>query len=72
MSNYYGMHNEPITWKQVDEIAAELGAPVTARQKWRQRDTGVPQAWRIRIAQASDIPFSAFDELPRTPGRIAA
>jgi hypothetical protein len=66
-----------LTWKTVDEVAAELGVSDAARLKWRQKGRGVPSIWRIRIAQhlmATGVPvaLSDFEELPATPGRIAA
>jgi len=66
-----------LSWKLVDEIAAQLGASDPQRMKWRQRDTGVSLPWRIKIVEALarrkvDVSFSDFDTLPKTPGRIAA
>lgn len=66
-----------LDWKLVDDIAATLGAEAETRRKWRQRDSGVPQAWRIKIVEAlardgHTVSFAAFDDLPQNPGRIAA
>lgn len=43
------MSETTLTWRIVDDTAAELGAKDYARQKWRQR--GVPANWRIKITQ---------------------
>jgi hypothetical protein len=64
-----------LTWRTVDDIAADLGAKDHARAKWRQR--GVPAEWKIKITQALmargvPIALSEFDKLPMNPGRIAA
>ncbi len=64
-----------LSWKLVDDIAADLGASEAARLKWRQRK--VPSEWRIRIVQellsrGVAIPLGDFDRLELTPGRIAA
>lgn len=66
-----------ITWKIVDDTAAELGASEAARLKWRQGGRGVPSAWRIKIAEAlmangEPVALADFDALEPTPGRIAA
>lgn len=71
------MSDNTLTWQTVDTAAADLGAKAPTRLKWRQRKRGVPPIWRIRIAehlkaQGVHIELSAFDELPATPGRIAA
>jgi hypothetical protein len=69
------MLENTLTWRTVDDLAAELGAKKDARAKWRQR--GVPSDWRIKITQAllaRGVPVSLadFDTLPEKPGRIAA
>lgn len=66
-----------ISWKLVDQVAKDLGANHWARRKWRQRETGVPQRWRIAIAQelmrrGVPIALADFDKLETVPGRIAA
>ena len=66
-----------LNWKIVDDIAAELGASVSARHKWRQRDRGVPLEWRLKIvtelcARGAPVSIADFDGLPVKPGRIAA
>jgi hypothetical protein len=66
-----------LTWRIVDDIAAELDAKPEARAKWRQRGRGVPAEWRIKITQALmargvPISLSDFERLPENPGRIAA
>lgn len=71
------MSQPVLTWQLVDETAAKLEATDAARMKWRQRETGVPPIWRIRIAEALKasgvhIELSEFDALPLKPGRIAA
>jgi hypothetical protein len=71
------MSETTLTWRTVDDIAAELGAKPEARAKWRQPGRGVPAEWRIKITQAlmgRSIPISLsdFDRLPENPGRIAA
>jgi hypothetical protein len=71
------MPNDTLTWQMVDATATELGAREPARLKWRQEGRGVPPVWRIRIAErlkahGVQIELAAFDELPATPGRIAA
>lgn len=76
LSNHSRMA-EVVTWKLVDDAAAQLGATEAARLKWRQEGRGVPPAWRIRIATmlgkaGQSIALSDFDTLPSTPGRIAA
>lgn len=67
----------PLTWKIVDDAAAELGASHDARLKWRQSGRGVPPSWRIQIveklfAEGVSVSFADFDALPEKPGRIAA
>ena len=74
LSNHWRMETN-LTWKLVDDTAADLGAGADARLKWRQR--GVPPKWRIRIVEtlmARSVPVSLadFDKLDLTPGRIAA
>jgi hypothetical protein len=71
------MSETTLTWRTVDDIAAELGAKPEARAKWRQPGRGVPAEWRIKLTQAlmgRSIPISLsdFDRLPENPGRIAA
>lgn len=71
------MLDRPLTWKVVDDIAAELGVSESARLKWRQRAAGVPAKWRIAIVQelmrrGVPVALSDFDTLESTPGRIAA
>jgi hypothetical protein len=71
------MSETTLTWRIVDDIAAELGAKPEARAKWRQAGRGVPAEWRIRITQAMmargiPVALSDFDRLPENPGRIAA
>lgn len=66
-----------LTWKLVDETAAELGASEAARLKWRQARRGVPAEWQIKIADALrergvSVAFADFAALPPNPGRIAA
>lgn len=66
-----------LTWKLVDETAAELGATEAARLKWRQAGRGVPAEWQIKIAdllrsRGVSFDFSEFASLPANPGRIAA
>jgi hypothetical protein len=66
-----------LTWTLVDETAADLGATLAARLKWRQDGRGVPDSWRIKIVQAlgaqgNHVNFSDFDALQSKPGRIAA
>jgi hypothetical protein len=66
-----------LTWKLVDETAADLGAGESARLKWRQTGRGVPPVWQIKIARelmAQGIPVSLddFSRLPENPGRVAA
>lgn len=66
-----------LSWKLVDDVAAELGVTAVARHKWRQRETGVPPKWRIEITQelmrrGIPVALSDFDKLDQTPGRIAA
>ena len=73
LSNHKGMAHL-LTWKLVDDTAAELGAGESARLKWRQR--GVPAKWRISIvaalAQKSiSVGLDEFDALELLPGRIA-
>ncbi len=68
---------ETLTWKLVDDTAAELEASEAARLKWRQPGRGVPAEWRIKIVQALmargvAVPLGDFDRLPSNPGRIAA
>ena len=69
------MQENNLTWKTVDDIAAELGAGEAGRLKWRQRGAGVPPKWRIAISQelmrrGIPIALSDFDGLEQTPGRI--
>jgi hypothetical protein len=71
------MSENTLNWRIVDDTAAELGASKEARLKWRQRNSGVPAEWRIKITQALmargvPIALSDFDSLPNKPGRIAA
>jgi hypothetical protein len=71
------MSETTLTWRIVDDTAAELGANREARAKWRQPNRGVPAEWRIKITQALmargvPIALSDFDRLPENPGRIAA
>lgn len=71
------MSEVTLTWRVVDDIAAELGAGESARLKWRQQGRGVPAEWRIKVTQALmargvPIALSDFDALPENPGRIAA
>jgi len=71
------MAEATLTWKLVDDTAADLGAQEFARQKWRQRGRGVPPAWRIKIIaalMAKGVPAALgdFERLPENPGRIAA
>jgi len=71
------MSETTLTWRIVDDIAAELGAKEPARLKWRQAGRGVPDGWKIRITQALmargvPVALGDFDRLPSTPGRIAA
>jgi hypothetical protein len=66
-----------LSWKLVDDVAADLGATEAARIKWRQRGRGVPPVWRIKIverlmAAGTPVALSDFDRLPVSPGRIAA
>lgn len=76
LSNYRGM-TETLTWKLVDDTAAELEVSEAARLKWRQPGRGVPPEWRIKIVQALmargvAVPLADFDKLQPKPGRIAA
>lgn len=71
------MSETTLTWRIVDDTAAELGAKPEARAKWRQVGRGVPAQWRIRITQALmargvPVALGDFDKLEETPGRIAA
>lgn len=71
------MSESTLTWRIVDDTAAELGATPVARAKWRQPNRGVPAEWRIRITQALmsrgvPVALNDFDRLPENPGRIAA
>lgn len=71
------MSENTLSWRVVDDIAAELGANREARAKWRQPGRGVPAEWKIKITQALmargvPIALSDFDGLPENPGRIAA
>lgn len=71
------MSEATLTWRLVDDIAAELEVPKSARLKWRQPGRGVPDKWKIRITQALmargvPIALNDFDRLPENPGRIAA
>lgn len=66
-----------LSWKLVDDTAAELGVAPAARLKWRQPGRGVPPAWQIRIAQlllSRGIPIALndFGTLPANPGRVNA
>ena len=66
-----------LTWKLVDEVAADLGAKEPARLKWRQRGRGVPAAWQIDIARelmsrGIAVSLDDFGKLPESPGRQAA
>lgn len=66
-----------LTWKLVDEIAADLGATEPARLKWRQPKRGVPAAWQIKIARelmsrGVAVSLDDFGNLPENPGRVAA
>lgn len=77
LSNYGRMSEITLTWKLVDDTAAELGAEKAARFKWRQAGRGVPAEWRIKIVQflmarGVAVPLADFDKLQPTPGRIAA
>jgi len=71
------MAQTTLTWKLVDETAAELGAKTDARYKWRQEKRGVPPKWRIAIGErllslGVPVALADFDRLESTPGRIAA
>jgi hypothetical protein len=60
------MSETTLTWRIVEETAAELGAKKPALAKWRQR--GVPAAWKVKITQtlmARSVPvaLSDFDRL---------
>jgi hypothetical protein len=64
-----------LTWRTIDDIAAQLGAKKEARLKWRQR--GVPPHWKIEITQALmargvPVALADFEALPIPAGRIAA
>jgi len=77
LSNVAAMLENTLTWRLVDEVAAELGAKDPARAKWRQAGRGVPADWKIKITQALlargvPVALSDFDRLPENPGRIAA
>lgn len=77
MSNHGAMLETPLTWNTVDAVAAELGASISARMKWRQPGRGVPADWKIKIVQALmsrgiAVALSDFDRLPENPGRVAA
>jgi hypothetical protein len=77
LSKGLGMADTTLTWKLVDDTAADLGANESARLKWRQRGRGVPPAWRIKIVEdlmqrGVPVSLSDFDRLGPTPGRIAA
>lgn len=77
MSNHAGMAETTLTWRLVDDTAADLGASDSARLKWRQPNRGVPAEWRIKITQALmargiPVALADFDGLPENPGRIAA
>lgn len=77
LSNSAGMIENTLTWRVVDEIAAELGVKEHARAKWRQAGRGVPAQWQIKITQALlargvPVALADFERLPETPGRIAA
>lgn len=68
---------ETLTWKLVDDIAADLGANEPARMKWRQAGRGVPANWQIKIVRelmTRGVPASLddFAKLPTNPGRLAA
>jgi hypothetical protein len=59
------MSETTLTWRIVDETAAELGAKKAALTKWRQR--GVPAKWKIDITQtlmARGVPV-ALDDFDR-------
>jgi hypothetical protein len=71
------MSETTLSWRIVDETAAELGAGESARLKWRQPNRGVPAEWKIKITQALmargvPVALADFDKLPENPGRIAA
>lgn len=71
------MSETTLTWRIVDDIAAELGANQSARLKWRQAGRGVPAEWKIKITQALmargvPVALADFEMLPENPGRIAA
>lgn len=71
------MSETTLTWRIVDDTAAELGAGESARLKWRQPGRGVPAEWKIKITQALmsrgvPVALGDFDRLPENPGRIAA
>lgn len=77
LSNTVRMIENTLTWRTVDDVAAELGVKDYARAKWRQAGRGVPAEWRIKITQALlargvPVALSNFDLLPENPGRIAA
>lgn len=66
-----------LTWQRVDETATELGATEVARRKWRTSGRKVPFEWRIKLIEALaakgiKVSSAEFDQLPETPGRIAA
>lgn len=68
---------DTLTWKLVDDIAANLGVNEPARLKWRQPGRGVPASWQIKIVRelmARGVPVSLddFAKLPTNPGRVAA
>jgi hypothetical protein len=69
------MSETTLTWRIIDDTAAELGAQKAALAKWRQR--GVPAAWKIKITQtlmARGVPVALgdFELLSDNPARIAA
>lgn len=66
-----------LTWKLVDEVAADLGAGESARLKWRQTGRGVPPVWQIKVARelmgrGVAVSLDDFSHLPENPGRVAA
>lgn len=71
------MQNDQLNWTVVDRVASALGAKDEARRKWRQAGRQVPHEWRAKIIdelamEGVAIRFADFDELPATPGSIAA
>lgn len=70
------MTNATLNWDLVDQEAERLGVGREARKKWKQRATGVPHAWRIRIVErlgegGVNVAFSDFDQLA-TPEQAKA